>query len=78
MPESVEQTVSEEDAPPIDPDAIEDAYRFHRARRQARVEHRRHLRRAGLRFWGVLLLLVTACVLLALTLWREIERLFGL
>ena len=77
MREGVEQT-SEEDTPPIDPDAIEDAYRYHRARRRARVEHRRRLRRAGLRFWVVLLFLVAACVLLAVTMWREVERLFGL
>lgn len=77
MPEGVEQT-AEEESPPIDSEAIEDAYRYHRARRRARVEHRRSRRWAGLRFWVVLLLLVTACAVLALTLWREIEQLFGL
>lgn len=76
MPDTVDQRLS--DDPPIDPDAIEDAYRFHRARRRARVEHRRHVRRAGLRFWVVLVLLVSVSVVLALTLWREVERLFGL
>ena len=79
MPDAVEQTVPvPDDSPPIDPGAIEDAYEFHRARRRARVEHRRRLRRAGLRFWVVLVLLVSACVVLGLTLWRQIEQLFGL
>jgi hypothetical protein len=77
MQKSVEQAAGE-DAPPIDPEAIEDAYRYHRARRRARVERRRTSRRAGLRFWVVLLLLVAASVVLALTMWREVERLFGL
>ena len=77
MPEGIEQTVPDE-APPIDPGAIEDAYLLHRARRRARTERRRRLRLAGVRFWVVLLLLAAACVVLALTLWREIEQLFGL
>ncbi len=33
---------------------------------------------AGARFWVVLVLLIVACVLLAMTTWREIGRLFGL
>jgi hypothetical protein len=36
------------------------------------------MRRAGARFWVVLVLLVAACVVLAMTTWREIGRLFGL
>jgi hypothetical protein len=67
-----------EETPPIDPDAIEDAYRYHRARRRARVERRRHVRRAGLRFWVVLLLLVAASVALVATVWGQVQQLFGL
>lgn len=77
MPEGLEQTAAEE-TPPIDPEAIEDAYRYHRARRRARVEHRRSLRRAGLRFWVGLILLVGVSVVLAATVWSQIQRLFGL
>ena len=36
------------------------------------------MRRAGARFWVVLVLLVAACVVLAMTTWHEIGRLFGL
>ena len=75
--ERVEETTAD-DSPPIDPEAIEDAYRFHRARRRARFEHRRRAKHAGIRFWLVLLLLVAASTVLAVTLWREVERLFGL
>jgi hypothetical protein len=77
MPEGVEQRTSD-DAPPIDPGAIEDAYLHHRARRRARAQHRRRLRLAGVRFWVVLLLLVAASIVLAVTLWHEVEQLFGL
>jgi hypothetical protein len=77
VPEQLEQTARDE-APPLDPAAIDEAYRLHRARRRARVEHRRQLRHAGLRFWLVLVVLLALSILLALTLWREIEQLFGL
>jgi len=71
-------TLERDDAPRLDPDAVRRSYHLHRARRRARVEHVRRTRRAGARFWLVLLLLVAACALLALTTWREIGRLFGL
>ena len=64
--------------PPYDPVAIDRAYLQERARRRARVERTRARRRASLRFWLVLLVLLAASVLLSLTIWREIERLFGL
>jgi anti-sigma-K factor RskA len=67
-----------DDAPPIDPAAIEEAYAQHRARRRARRAHVRRSRWAGARFWVILILLVAACVFLALTTWREVARLFGL
>jgi hypothetical protein len=66
------------DAPPIDPGAVERAYRQERARRQIRNERRRATRRARLRFWFVLLVLLAVSVALSLTVWHEIERLFGL
>ena len=67
-----------EEAPTFDPDAVRRSYREHRARRQARIEHRRRTRRAGARFWVVLVVLLAVSVFLALTTWREIGRLFGL
>lgn len=86
MVEDVREVAREEAAeapgpdgtPPLDPDAISRSYRLHRARRRARIEHRRRTKRAGARFWVVLVLLVAACVFLALTTWREVGRLFGL
>jgi hypothetical protein len=71
-------TLEPGDLPAVDPDAVRRSYHVHRARRRARVEHVRRTKRAGARFWVVFVLLVAACVFLALTTWREIGRLFGL
>ena len=76
--EGVAGALEPDDAPSLDPDAVRRSYQHHRARRRARVEHVRRSRRAGARFWVVLLLLVAACMVLAMTTWREIGRLFGL
>ncbi len=67
-----------DDAPPYDPVAVDRAYLQERARRRARIERSRAQRRASLRFWLVVLVLLAATVLLSLTIWREFERLFGL
>jgi hypothetical protein len=64
--------------PPYDPVAVDRAYLQERARRRARIERVRAKRRASLRFWLVLLVLAAASLALVLTIWREIERLFGL
>jgi len=71
-------TTAREEAPPLDPGAVERAYRFHRARRAARERRHRERRWAGVRFWLVLLLVVAVVVLLAAQTLGEIERLFGL
>jgi hypothetical protein len=66
------------DAPSFDPGAVDRAYLQERARRRARIERSRAQRRASFRFWLVLLGLLAVAVLLTLTTWREVERLFGL
>jgi hypothetical protein len=72
------RTPVEDELPPIDPVAIDRAYRLERARRRVRDERRRASRRANRRFWFILLGLLVACVVLAVTVWNEVERLFGL
>jgi hypothetical protein len=67
-----------EDIPFVDHEAVQKTVRFHRARRKARIEHRKRGRRAAIRFWVVLVALLTAIVVLSLTVWHEIQRLFGL
>ena len=77
-PPAGDKETPEIDAISFDPSAVDRAYLQERARRRARVERSRARRRAGLRFWLVLLGLVAVSVLLTLTIWREVERLFGL
>jgi hypothetical protein len=66
------------DEAPVDPEAIDRAYRVHRARRRARVERNRERSRARLRFFVVVFLLVAAAIALLLTLWHEVQSVFGL
>ena len=65
--------------PPVDTtDAIQWAYRFHRTKRRLQVERRRASQLAGLRFAMILAILVFVFVVLSLTVWAEIQKLFGL
>jgi len=77
VPEPVPTTAAEE-APPLDPGAVERAYRVHRARRAARERRTRERRWAGVRFWLVLVLVLAGTVLLAARTLGELERVFGL
>jgi anti-sigma-K factor RskA len=75
----VEPTIAaEEEAPPLDPEAVERAYRLHRARRAARERWHREKRWASFRFWLVLVLVLAVAALLAARTLGEIERVFGL
>jgi hypothetical protein len=83
MPPQVRELESDdeteaEDIPFVDHEAVRQTVRFHRARRKARIEHRKRGRRAAIRFWVVLVALLTAIVVLSMTVWHEIQRLFGL
>jgi hypothetical protein len=78
MAEPATDSRAGDDAPLFDPIAVDRAYLQERARRRARIERSRAQRRASLRFWLVLLGLIAVSVLLTLTIWREVERLFGL
>ena len=72
-----DERLSEEE-PPLDPEAVERAYRFHRARRAARERRYRERRYASLRFWFVLAVVLVAAAFLAARTLGEIEQLFGL
>lgn len=67
-----------DDVPVVDHEAVRDTVRLHRARRKARIEHRKRTRRAGIRFWIALFVLLVASAVLSVTIWHEIQRLFGL
>ncbi len=64
--------------PEADPLAVRRAYYQHRLKRQARIDRRRARRHAQLRFVAVVAILLALTVLLGLTIWHQIERLFGL
>jgi hypothetical protein len=74
--EPADPLASEE--PPLDPDAIERAYWHHRARRHARIAHRRETRRAGARFWLVMLVLAAVSIALAVFIVQQVQHLFGI
>ena len=64
--------------PPVDPEAIDRAYHYHRARRNARLRRQREKERARLRFLVTFALLVGLSLFLLLTIWHEIQKVFGL
>jgi hypothetical protein len=66
------------DEPPVDPEAIDRAYYVHRTRRRMRVEQQRERARARLRFVAAVVLLVAIALVLLLTLWHEVQSVFGL
>ena len=68
----------EPEAPPVDPYAVDLAYRRERARRRGRVERTRASKHATLRFWIVVLLFIVALFALTGVVWRAIQSLFGL
>jgi len=78
MAEPAHQHRPRADAPPLDPQAVDRAYHFYRARRYAKIEHRRATRMAHARFWIFLALLLLDCAVLGVTVWGEITKLFGL
>jgi hypothetical protein len=64
--------------PPLDPEAIDRAYHYHRARRNARLRRKRERARARLRFVVTFGVLTALAVFLMLTIWHEVQRVFGL
>jgi hypothetical protein len=66
-----------EDAPSLDPRAIEHAYRRERARRRARTERQSAARRSNVRFWVSLLVLAFFAAFVILAAWHELQTLFG-
>ena len=62
----------------LNPGAIELRYRYHRARRHARVRRRQEDRLAQYRFYIVITLLLAIAIAFVVGSWHEIQRLFGL
>ncbi len=66
------------DEPPVDPAAVDRAYHLYRAKRRAQAARARERARARLRFLVAILVLVVLAIVLFLTLWHEIQHVFGL
>ena len=49
-----------------------------RYRRVARLEHRRELKRARRRFWILVAMLLLVAVFLSVTIWEQIQSVFGI
>ena len=63
---------------PVDPEAIDRAYHYHRARRNARLRRKREKTHAQLRFYLTFAFLTGLALFLLLTSWHEVQKVFGL
>jgi hypothetical protein len=63
---------------PIDPHAVQRAYRLERAKRRHRIERQRARRLAGLRFGLVVVTLLVLSIVFVFAVWQQVQRLFGL
>jgi hypothetical protein len=78
MAQPARRTVAAPEEPPVDPEAIDRAYHYHRARRNARLRRKREKTRARLRFLLTFAVLLGLAIFLMLTIWHEVQRVFGL
>ena len=78
LPDPLDAPAEPADDAPVYPAAIELRYRYHRARRQARVRARQESRLAHYRFYIVMAVLLALAVAFIVGSWHEIQRLFGL
>jgi hypothetical protein len=67
----------QDDAPSLDPRAIERNYRRERARRRARIERRSAAKRSNVRFWVTFVVLTFVTAFAILAAWHEVQKLFG-
>jgi Tfp pilus assembly protein PilN len=67
------------DEPPRhDPHSALRTYRYHRARRAARVEQRRARKWARFRFWFMLGCLVLAAAVIIVLILQQVQNIFGI
>lgn len=64
--------------PPVDPEAVDRAYHYHRARRNARIRRKREKAHARLRFILTFSVLAALALFLVLTIWHQVQKVFGL
>lgn len=68
-----------EQAPPLpDPVAVHHEFRRHRRKRLARIEHRREVGRARMRFWILAGSLFALAAFLSVIIWEQVQSMFGI
>jgi hypothetical protein len=78
MAEPARRQTAADEAPHYDPRTIQRTLVEQRARREARVAHKRARGHARIRFFIVVLALLGGAIALGAIAWQEIQRLFGL
>jgi hypothetical protein len=78
MAEPAPRQTAADEAPHYDPRTIQRTLVEQRARREARVAHKRAKGHARIRFFIVVLALLGGAIALGAIVWQEIQRLFGL
>lgn len=73
-----EQPQEGEQIPLSDAETRELRYRYHRARRNARIRQKQETRLARYRFYVAMTVLLAIAVAFVVGSWHEIQRLFGL
>jgi hypothetical protein len=69
----------EQVAPPIDdPYVVHREFRRHRRKRIARIEQRLEVKRARRRFWILVGALFMLALFLGVTIWEQIQSVFGI
>jgi hypothetical protein len=78
MAQPARHVVEPAEESPVDPEAVDRAYHYHRARRNARVRRKREKAHARLRFFVTFALLAGLAVFGLLTIWHQVQKVFGL
>ncbi|HEY7208163.1 MAG TPA: hypothetical protein VH416_07965 [Gaiellaceae bacterium] len=78
MAQPLQRMPPEDEELPLDPTAVNRAYRRERARRRARARHEQEASLARVRFYAVMGLLVAGSIVLLVLIWQEVAQLFGI
>jgi len=79
MAARAQRSLVEESAPPQDdPRAVRRRVVLHRRKRIARIEYRREQKWARRRFWILVGTLLLVAVFLSVTIWEQVQSMFGI
>lgn len=78
MAQPARRVAAPREDPPVDPEAVDRAYHYHRARRNARIRRKREKAHARLRFMLTFSVLAALALVLVLSIWHQVQKVFGL